>query len=139
MIKKLLKDFRTWLFVIVFGAVAYAAVPQPSPTTIEAVRDAIISEQDVYFEKNGIYFQGLPHKTGKKPSYQSEGWSDFIDLKSDLVFEVTVHQYVAPDGPGYQIIFEEADKVTSVGRGPEASARTYIRIKEVVLSNASST
>lgn len=143
MFKKLIKDFRTWVFVLIFGAVAYAAVPEFSPVTIESITDAIISEQDKYFAKNGIYFQGLPHKTSKKPFYQTDGWPEFVNLKNDLPFEVTVNQYVAPDGPGYQIIFEETGTTTSVGFGPEADSRTFIRINPDTTStydpNATST
>lgn len=97
----------------------------PTLTSIEEIAQAISLEQDKFFAENGRYWQGLPHKGGLKPHYEAKGWDAFNSLSSDLLFEITVNQYVAPDGAGYQIIFKESGTTTSIGFGPEADNRTY--------------
>ena len=107
-------------------AVASVAAPKPALNTIDSVKDIIVTQQDAYFQGNGKYFQGLPHKRGGKPHYQEEAWTDLVDLPVGLNFEVTVHQYETPKGEyGYQIVFENDSEIASFGYGPEAANRTY--------------
>ena len=38
-------------------------------------------------------------------------------------------EYLAPEGVGFQIIYETDTEVKSVGSGPEAASRTYTKTK----------
>jgi len=104
---------------------------------IQTVLDMIAVEQTDYYIRNARYFQGLPHKSGLKPSYQVESWDDFLSIATNAPFEVSINQYKAPGGDGYQVIFDFGDKVESYGIGVEADSRTYIRLKNI--STASTT
>jgi hypothetical protein len=50
-------------------------------------------------------------------------------LRSAVSEDVWVHVYEAPGGKGYQVFYEDAEGVHSVGYGPEAGERTSTRLK----------
>jgi len=79
-------------------------------------RTLLTATQDNYLEANGIYAQTrwshvnapedgaevLPDNLADKPSDQAEGWSDLVDISSELMTaRGRVGTYNGPDGKGF--------------------------------------
>lgn len=104
----------------------------------------ITSKQELYFAKNGRYWQGILTPSNipidgidsdldltKKPSHQNEDWS-FLELPINLKipFQIRVDTYKCPNGShGFQVtVFvsvEGAIYSRSKGIGEEAINRDY--------------
>jgi len=132
-----------WLIILIFP-VALAAVITTQPddfTTLDNVTSRIIISQDIYFQNNGAYWQGLPtHDViplndklekpsfSRKPTDQSRSWEDLVQLPDRMPVSAEVHIYETPiGGHGYQIVYTKRQAGViykkSVGVGPEE--RTY--------------
>lgn len=112
-------------------------------STIEKIVSVIIASEELYFENNGVYWQGLktdyripkdgelltPVYLDSKPYYQDKSWSDLVVFNDPLPYLIEVTQYTAPKGPGYQVILrkQEGNLILnrSFGFGPEKDSRTH--------------
>jgi hypothetical protein len=109
----------------------------PDQSAISA-KDAALADvtalQDAHFKKNGRYLQVL--KGNGLPDYENGNVSE--KLGKNISDKAWVHVYEAPGGKGYQVMYEDAGVLYSIGYGPEAAERTFERTT-VALPSATST
>jgi hypothetical protein len=105
-------------------AAGYALWPQPQfggPTRFNTVEE-IQAALQLYYQKNGDYIQILASST-----LPEDGGGLTVRQKfgKDIPDNVIVHVYEHPQGKGYQVVWDDALNIYSVGVGPEADIRTY--------------
>ncbi len=119
-------------------------------TIIVGLLSDIATYQTTYTASNGgKYFQGLETHSAtplddtaadlldtRPPTKPTEPtWTDTGIINQNLPFSIQIHEYVAPTGNGYQVIFTADDGVDvwtkSQGYGVEALERTWDWRKEV--------
>lgn len=138
-----------WIAAALIGASAVAGgftvadMNNPELTQIQSITEVIADSQDLYYAKNGIYWQGLPTndivpadgqsltptKLDRKPHYQNDNWTKLVTLPESLPFQIQVNQYRAPDGDGWWVVYrkKELDQLLerAIGFGPQKEALTY--------------
>jgi len=125
--------FKKWIFGVLttLGIITIAVAATRGPV--------IISEQDFLTVIEQLQEQNIQTNNKYLQFKLNEKIGD-LELK-DFPYEIQIHEYVSPKGPGYQIILtREIDtgkissssqepimqkQIKSVGYGPEAQSRTY--------------
>ena len=84
----------------------------------------IAEAEDSYYKEHGRYFQVLPNN--KVPDYETGTVADA--LGADIPDDARIDIYQTPDGTwGYQVSYAENGTNYSVGEGPEAPDRLYVK------------
>ena len=95
-----------------------------SPSDFKSI-DEIAAAEDMYFAKNGSYFQVL--EGNKKAPYEKGTVNANLGGTMPTTIRVTVYDNPR-EGKGYQIIVRDGKSLFSVGYGPEAESRTWQQI-----------
>lgn len=71
-------------------------------------------------------YQKLHSRVNADQTLADGKYKQTLPKKSPEGLDYAVHEYVSPDGPGWQLLIYENNRVVkSYGYGPEAVARTY--------------
>ena len=89
----------------------------PTLTAMSATSTDLQTAEENYKNIYGKYKQVMP------------GISAKTDLGKDIAPGVMVDEYVAPNGPGYQVRWEDNAHFYSKGFGPQATDRTWTQDK----------